>query len=72
VNRINTINQLKVLAFIKSFIEKKSYPPTVREVADEFSVSVKGAHDHLKALKRKGYIKSEYHKPRTITIIKEV
>jgi SOS-response transcriptional repressor LexA len=72
MSMIATINQLKILAFIKTFIEKNSYPPTVREVADEFSVSVKGAQDHLKALQRKGYIKSEYRKPRTITIIKEV
>jgi repressor LexA len=68
---IATINQLKVLAFIKTFIEKNSYSPTVREIADAFSVSVKASWDHLKALQRKGYIKCEYRKPRTITIIKE-
>jgi repressor LexA len=71
VSRVIIVNQLKVLNFIKTFIEKNSYSPTIREIADNFSVSTKGAQDHVSALRRKGYIRSEYHKSRTITVIKE-
>jgi repressor LexA len=72
VRNIATINQLKILEFIKNFIRQHSYPPTVREIANAFSVTAKAAQDHLNALKRKGYIRSEPNRPRTITIIKEM
>jgi repressor LexA len=72
VGRIITVNQMKILNFIKAFIEKNSYSPIIREIADNFSISTKVAHDHVNALRRKGYIRSEYRKSRTITVIKEV
>lgn len=63
-----TDRQKEVLSFISGFISKHSYPPTIREIADNYSMSVKGAHDHISALKRKGYIKQEENKPRTIEL----
>ena len=47
-----TERQKEVLEFISGYISAHAYPPTIREVADHFSISVKGAHDHLTALKR--------------------
>jgi repressor LexA len=71
MRRIITVKQLKVLNFIKTFIEENSYSPSIREIADNFSISAKGAQDNVNALRRKGYIRSEYRKPRTIAVIKE-
>ncbi|MFA7591003.1 MAG: transcriptional repressor LexA [Sphaerochaetaceae bacterium] len=53
-----TNRQKEVLDFIKSFIEENSYSPAVRDLARHFGITVKAAHDHLKALERKGVIHS--------------
>jgi len=41
----------------------------VRETARAFSISVKGAYDHLKALERKGYIKTSEKRSRAIELV---
>lgn len=53
-----TARQSEVLEFIKHYIESKSYAPAVRDIANSFGITVKAAHDHLKALERKGAIHS--------------
>lgn len=66
-----TQRQLEVAKFISSFIEEHGYPPTIRDIAKHFDFSPKGAHDHIRALERKGVIKRELSKPRMIEIIAE-
>ena len=63
-----TERQKEVLSFIAGFISSRSYPPTIREIADHFTMSVKGAHDHITALKRKGHLKQINKRPRTIEL----
>lgn len=53
-----TDRQREVLEFIKRYIESNSYAPAVRDIAKQFGITVKAAHDHLKALERKGAIHS--------------
>jgi len=65
-----TKRQGEVLAFIAGYIHTHAYPPTIREVAEFFSISVKGAHDHLTALKKKGLLKQGDKKSRTIELLK--
>ncbi|MDR2181389.1 MAG: transcriptional repressor LexA [Treponema sp.] len=65
-----TARQKEVLAFIADFIRAYSYPPTVREVADNFDISVKGAYDHLAALKRKGKIHLGDKRSRTMSLVR--
>ena len=64
-----THRQGVVLAFIKTYINQHNYPPTIREIADEFNISVKGAHDHVSALKKKNAITSD-KRSRTIGLTK--
>ena len=52
--RALTERQQEILDFIKWFIEENSYSPAVRDIAKQFNITVKAAHDHLKALERKG------------------
>jgi len=61
-----TARQKEVLSFITVYIKKHAYAPTVREIAEHFTISVKGAHDHITALKRKGYIQQPDKRPRTM------
>ena len=64
-----TDRQKQVLSFIADYIKKNSYPPTIREIADHFSISVKGAHDHITALRKKGHLKHTDKRPRTMGLI---
>jgi len=65
-----TKRQEEVLQFIARYLHTHAYSPTIREVADFFSISVKGAHDHLLALKKKGLLKQGDNKPRTMELVK--
>jgi len=61
-----TDRQKQVLSFIADYIKKNAYPPTIREIAENFSISVKGAHDHITALRKKGHLKQADKRPRTM------
>jgi SOS-response transcriptional repressor LexA len=61
--------QKNILDYIKRFIEINNYSPTNREIAKEFSISVKRGYDQIKNLERKGYIKYTHGKARTICIL---
>jgi len=63
-----TKRQKEVLSFISNHINKHSYPPTIREIAEHFSVSVKGAYDHVAALKRKNCLKQDGNRSRTMAL----
>ncbi|MCX7026572.1 MAG: transcriptional repressor LexA [Spirochaetes bacterium] len=66
-----TARQQEVLDFLTSFIEENSFPPTVRETAKAFSISVKGAYDHIKALEKKGVIRLQENRSRALEIIQK-
>jgi repressor LexA len=64
-----TKKQTNILNFIKDFIFKNGYPPTIREIGDHFKIYVRAAQDHLKALEKKGYIFREKGKTRSICLL---
>lgn len=66
-----TIKQEDILGFIKNSIREEGFPPTVREIGEHFSITVKGAYDHVKAIEKKGFIKMEQNKSRSIVIIQD-
>jgi repressor LexA len=66
-----TQRQKEILSFIAGYINQHNYPPTIREIGDFFSISVKGAHDHVTALKRKGVIKQVDKRSRTMELVGE-
>jgi repressor LexA len=65
-----TARQKEVLSFIAEYISAHSYPPTIREIAEYFSISVKGAHDHVTALKKKGRLKQMDKRSRTMELVR--
>lgn len=69
--KILTEKQKEVLGFIKDYIASKKYPPTIREVADQFRISVKGGYDHIKALEKKKYIRCSTNRSRAIEVLFE-
>jgi repressor LexA len=64
-----TDKQAQILDFIKDSIRESGFPPTVREVGDKFGITVKGAYDHVKAIEKKGFIKTEQNKSRAIVVV---
>jgi repressor LexA len=65
-----TKRQREVLSFIADYIKKHSYPPTIRDIADHFGMSVKGAYDHVAALRRKNYLKQNDNRSRTMELVR--
>jgi len=52
-----TEKQNKIVQFIQDHINQLQFPPTIREIASYFNISVKASHDHLKAISKKGYVR---------------
>ena len=64
-----TDKQRMVTEYIRDFIQDHSYPPTIREIASHFDISVKAAFDHVKALEKKKTLKSDINRSRSIEIM---
>lgn len=64
-----TNKQQQILNFIKSFIKENDYAPSLEEVKDYFELSsVATVHQHIKILKRKGYLEKTENHPRSIQL----
>lgn len=62
--------QQMIYDFIKSEVEMKGYPPSVREIAKAVDLaSSSTVHGHLERLEDKGYIRRDPTKPRAIEIL---
>lgn len=63
-------NQIDILNFIKNQIQKKGYPPSVREICKGVDLkSTSTVHRHLEKLETKGYIRKDPTKPRAIELL---
>lgn len=66
-----TDRQRMILEFISSSIKERGYPPTLREIGKFMGIrSTNGVSDHLRALKRKGYLERTRLKSRALTLTK--
>jgi len=63
-----TDRQKEVLSFISDHTEKHSYPPSIREIADHFGISTKGAHDHVSTLREKNCLEQSGRCARTLKL----
>jgi repressor LexA len=64
-----TARQREFLDFIRQFIRRVGYPPTVREIGAHFGFVPRSVFDHLKALERKGYLHRDPGKSRSLQIL---
>ncbi|MFD1179508.1 LexA family protein [Paenibacillus puldeungensis] len=66
-----TPRQQAIINFIYSYSKMHGYPPTIREIGDGAGLASSGVtHGHLKRLEKKGYLKREADKPRTLALTK--
>jgi len=62
--------QITILNFIKKELQKRGYPPSVREIGEAVGLSSSSTvHGHLAQLEKKGYIRRDPTKPRAIEVI---
>ena len=65
-------NQAKILAFIKSEVQTKGYPPSVREICDAVGLrSTSTVHGHLMRLEKKGLLHRDSMKPRAMEVVND-
>ena len=61
-----TEKQLNTLAFILQYREKNCISPTLQEIADSFGITKISVYERINQLEKKGIIKREKYKARSI------
>jgi repressor LexA len=68
-----TRRQAECLRFIESFIAEWSHAPTMREIAAALGVKLPcSAHHLVRGLRIKGYIEVDFHRSRSIKVIRPI
>jgi repressor LexA len=62
--------QAKTLRVICGILDSKGLPPTVKELAEALGISHASAHEQIAQLVRKGYLRKEEKKARSIVVVK--
>ncbi len=67
-----TKRQKEILDFIKKYIKKNEYSPSIEETRKHFKLrSVSTIHEHIESLKSKGYLKKIDNQARAIQLLKK-
>ncbi|OPY60188.1 MAG: LexA repressor [Syntrophorhabdus sp. PtaU1.Bin002] len=66
-----TDTQINTLKEIRRFTNHRGFPPTMKELADILGISHASAHGQVNQLVRKGYLKREARKARSLAIVRE-
>lgn len=65
-----TARQQEILNYIKKEVQKKGYPPSVREIGEAVGLSSSSSvHAHLEKLEEMGYLRRDPTKPRAIEVL---
>ena len=65
-----TPRQQRVLTVIKDSIERRGYPPSMREIGERVGLTSSSSVAHqLRVLEEKGYLKRDPNRPRAIEIV---
>lgn len=64
--------QAKTLRVICELLDKNGLPPTVKELSEALGISHASAHEQIAQLVRKGYLRKEARKARSIVVIKRL
>jgi repressor LexA len=65
-----TPRQRKVLEVIRAAVERRGYPPSVREIGEAVGLTSTSSVAHqLKVLQEKGYLRRDPHRPRAMEVL---
>lgn len=65
-----TLKQQKILNYIEKHRIEQNYPPTLKEIGDNFKITIGTVQDHINALQRKGYLERRKDIARGFRVIK--
>jgi len=71
INRAITPKQKHVLDFIVEYTAKNGYAPSLEEIGQKLSLAISTVHQHVSALKTKGYLKKEDNQPRGMSVLEK-
>jgi repressor LexA len=71
--RVESITQpqQRTLRVIENCLQERGYPPTIQELADELGITPASTHGQVKQLERKGYLKREGRKARSLVLVRQ-
>ncbi|WP_068401177.1 transcriptional repressor LexA [Kribbia dieselivorans] len=65
-----TVRQQKVLDVIRNSVDRRGYPPSLREIGEQVGLTSPSSVAHqLSSLERKGYLRRDPNRPRAIEVI---
>ena len=65
-----TVRQRRVLEVIRNSVDRRGYPPSLREIGEDVGLTSPSSVAHqLSALERKGYLRRDPHRPRAIEVV---
>lgn len=65
-----TVPQERTLKAICHILDSTGLPPTVKELAETLGISHASTHEQIAQLVRKGYLRKEQKKARSIVVVK--
>ena len=72
-NHVLTWRQRKVLQVIRDSVQRRGYPPSMREIGEAVGLSSSSTvHSHLAALEAKGFLRRDPSKPRALEGARDV
>lgn len=72
MTRALTKHQRAVLDFIVEFLRTRRYSPSLEEIAAHFGrASTATAYGHVRNLERKGYLRRDFNRSRSIEVLPE-
>ncbi|RJL34444.1 transcriptional repressor LexA [Bailinhaonella thermotolerans] len=64
-----TVRQRRVLEVIRDSVERRGYPPSMREIGEAVGLTSTSSVSHqLSALQRKGFLRRDPHRPRAVEV----
>jgi len=66
-----TKRQFAILEYIIKYVQSRMYQPNMKEIAEEFEISISGAYNHLIVISSKGWIEIGDNQKRRIEISAE-
>lgn len=67
---ILTSPQADTLEFIREFIKKNRYAPSITDIADEFDIYPNAAQNRIRLLRLAGAVTREGSKARSLSVVK--
>ena len=65
-----TVRQRRVLEVIRNSVDRRGYPPSLREIGEAVGLTSPSSVAHqLSALERKGYLRRDPNRPRAIEVV---